>query len=96
MTCPVVFPKMSFLERGWKPAQISSLLFANDLAIFLHTKNGLQEKPDFLEKYCRQWDLGLNLKKTKVIKFNKQGNTIKKLSFIIGENKLKLQANISI
>ena len=61
--------------------QISSLLFADDLAIFSLTKNGLQEKLDILEKYCRQWDLNLNLKKTKVIIFNKQGNTIKKFKF---------------
>ena len=34
--------------------QIISLLLAGDLAIFSLTKNGLQEKLDFLEKYCRQ------------------------------------------
>ena len=38
--------------------------------------------------------LNLNLKKTQSIIFNKQGNTIKNESFIIGEKKLKLQANI--
>ena len=40
--------------------QISSLLFADDLAIFslnILTQNGLQEKLDFLEKYHKQWDL---------------------------------------
>ena len=37
--------------------QISSLLFADDLAIFSLTQNGLQEKLDFLEKYHKQWDL---------------------------------------
>ena len=31
------------------------------------------KKLDFLEKYYRQWDLNLNLKKTKVIIFSKQG-----------------------
>ena len=61
--------------------EISSLLFADDLAVFSLTKNGLQEKLDFLEKYHRQWDLSLNLKKTKVIILNKQGNTIKKIKF---------------
>ena len=50
--------------------QISSLLFADDLAIFSLTKNGLQEKLDILEKYCRQWDLNLNSKKKKFIIFN--------------------------
>ena len=32
--------------------QISSLLFADDLAIFSLTKNGLKEKPDFLEIFA--------------------------------------------
>ena len=34
--------------------QIISLLLAGDMAIFSLTKNGLQEKLDFLKKYCRQ------------------------------------------
>ena len=34
--------------------KICSLLFAGDLVIFFFTKNGLQEKLDCLEKYCRQ------------------------------------------
>ena len=58
--------------------QISSLLFDDDLAVFSLTKNGLQEKLDCLEEYYRRWNLNLNLKKIKVIIFNKQGNTIKK------------------
>ena len=33
---------------------VSFLLFADDLAIFSLVKNGLQEKLDILEKYCRQ------------------------------------------
>ena len=47
-------------------AKISALLFADDLALFSLTKNGLQEK---LRKYFRQWHLNLNLKKTKVVIF---------------------------
>ena len=83
--------------------QISSLLFADDLAVFSLIKNGSQEKLDFLEKYYRQWNLNLNLNKTKVIIFNKLGNTIKYIglsyfviSFIIREKKLKVQTNIPI
>ena len=57
---------------------ISSLLFVDDSEIFFFPKNELHEK---LEKYCWQWDLNLNLKKTKIIKLNKQGNTIKKFKF---------------
>ena len=57
---------------------ISPLFFVDDSDIFSFPKNELHEK---LEKYCRQWDLNLNLKKTKIIKLNKQGNTIKKFKF---------------
>ena len=57
---------------------ISSLLFVDDSEIFFFSKNGLHEK---LEKYCIKWDLNLNLKKTKIIKLNEQGNTIKKFKF---------------
>ena len=63
--------------------QISSLLFAGDLVIPSFTKNGLQEKLDILEKYCRQRDLSLNLKKTQVIICNKEGNTIKKILVLL-------------
>ena len=57
---------------------ISSLLFVDDSGIFSFPKNELHEK---LEKYFRKWDLTLNFKKTKIIKLNKQGNTIKKFKF---------------
>ena len=50
------------------------LLFVDDSEIFSFSKNELHEK---LEQYCRQWDLNLNLKKTKIIKLYKQYNTIK-------------------
>ena len=60
---------------------VSSLLFADDLAMFSLTQKGLQNKLDILQNYCSQWDLNLNLKKTKIMIFNKQGATIKKFKF---------------
>ena len=73
------------LEENESPdlfqTRISALLFADDLAMFSLTQNGLQEKLNTLEKYCRQWDLDLNLKKTKVMIFNKQGSVIRKFKF---------------
>ena len=64
-------------ERGFPElfnTHIISLLFVDDSEILSFSKNELHEK---LEKYCRQWDLNLNLKKTKIIKLYKQCNTIK-------------------
>lgn len=34
-----------------------------------------------LEKYCDKWKLEINLKKTKIMIFNKQGSLIKKHKF---------------
>ena len=55
--------------------------FANDLASFPLSKEELQEKLKLLEKYCLDWSLEYNTKKTKAIIFNKQGTLIKKFKF---------------
>ena len=60
---------------------INFLLFADDLAIFSLSQKGLQEKIDILEKYCKKWGLEINIKKTKIIVFNKQGANMKKFKF---------------
>ena len=52
--------------------QLSSLLL---LAL---SKRVLQDKIELLEKYCRDWGLKLNLKKTKILIFNKQGTVVKR------------------
>ena len=59
----------------------SSLLFADDLAIFSLSQEELQNKINILEKYCYNWGQERNIKKTKIIVFNKQGANIKKLEF---------------
>ena len=38
---------------------------------------GLQNKLFSLESYCDDWGMKINIKKTKVIIFNKAGRTIK-------------------
>ena len=58
-------------------SDISSLLFADNLAILALSKQDLQDKIDLLEKYCKDWGLKLNLKKTKILIFNKQGAAVK-------------------
>ena len=70
--------------------QISSLHLADDLAILSVTKNWLQEKLDVSEKYSRQWGLNINLKKTKVIIFNNQENTIKMVKFYYRGKEIKI------
>ena len=69
---PVLLEKQNTLSEESEIAElsnaiISSLLFADHLAVFSLLQHGLQEKLDILEKNCRQCYLELNLKKTRVI-----------------------------
>ena len=69
---------------------ISSLLFADDLAIFSLSQEELQNKINILEEYCYKWGLELNMKKTKIIIFNKQGANIKRFKFYYRDNEIEM------
>ena len=80
---------LSSMQKKYSPektpmlneAEISSLLFADDLVILALTKEDLQEKLQILEDYCDKWGLEVNIKKTKIMIFNKQGSVIRKHQF---------------
>ena len=57
------------------------LLFADDLAILAISKQGLEDKIDLLEKYWKDWGLKRNLKKTKILTFDKQGAVVNRHKF---------------
>ena len=61
--------------------KINNLLFASDLPIFLLSKEDLQKQISILEQYSNEWGLELNLSKTKIVIFSKQGATIRKFKF---------------
>ena len=61
--------------------KINNLLFADDLAIFLLSKKDLLKRIPILEQCSKEWELELNLSKTKIMVFNKQGATIRKFRF---------------
>jgi hypothetical protein len=46
------------------------LLFADDLALTLELKVGLQQQLDALQQFCAEHGLTMNVKKTKVMVFN--------------------------
>jgi hypothetical protein len=48
-------------------------MFADDLAIGSFTVIGLQRRIDQIVKYCGDWNLKYNLKKTKILVFKKGG-----------------------
>jgi hypothetical protein len=52
---------------------IPGLMFVYDLAIGSFTVNGLQRGIDQMVKYCGDWNLKCNLKKTKILVFKKGG-----------------------
>jgi hypothetical protein len=56
---------------------IPGLLFADDLVIGSVTVTGLQKGTDNLTKYCKDWSLKCNLKKTKIL-VCKKGGKLKK------------------
>ena len=60
---------------------ISCLKYADDLVIMSTSPISLQKCITKLEEYCKKWKLEVNLKKTKIVIFNKQGALIKKHKF---------------
>ena len=69
---------------------ISSLLFADDLLILSLSKEDLQCKIACLENFCNKWGLELNLSKTKIMIFNRQGSLIKRFKFYFRGNELEI------
>ena len=51
--------------------EIKCLFYADDLVILSPTKEGLQQNLDLLHQYCQNWALTVNMKKTKMITFQK-------------------------
>ena len=54
------------------------------------SKHDIQKKISNLENHCEKWGLELNLDKTKVMIFNKQGSTVKKHKFYFQGKKIEI------
>ena len=52
---------------------LNCLMYADDLVILSKTKNGLQQSLIKLEEYVKKWGIELNLKKTKIMVFQRGG-----------------------
>ena len=70
-------------------AKINNLLFADDLSIFSLPKEGLHKRISILQQRSNEWELEFDLSKTKIMIFNKQGATIRKLNFTFKDKKSK-------
>lgn len=53
--------------------QLSCLMYADDLVLISQSSVGLQNCLNKLSAYCEEWNLTVNLDKTKVMVFNKSG-----------------------
>ena len=53
------------------------LFWADDLVLIFKTKEELQELLNILNKYSADWKMKVNIEKTKVVIFNKQGWALK-------------------
>ena len=59
-------------------------------SIMSTSENGLQHCLDELDLYCDKWKLQINIKKTKIVLFNRQGSLIKKHKFQFKPNDIEI------
>ena len=67
-------------------SKIGSLLFADDLLILSETKDGLQNSLNNLSLYCDNWQLSLNINKTKTMIFTQSKHKVEP-TFVNYKNK---------
>ena len=66
--------------------KLSSLLYADDLVILSQTATGLQNAINILNNFCNKWKLNVNLKKTKVVVFQKKQRKEQRYKFFLNTN----------
>ena len=69
-------------------SKLSSLLYADDLVILSQTATGLQNAIDLLSEFCHSWKLVVNLKKIKVVIFQKKMRQAQKYQFFIDQQSI--------
>ncbi len=70
--------------------KLNCLMYADDIALVSTSKEGLQYCMNKLYDYCKQWNLTINCKKTKVIIFNVGGKLMNKHMFTMGSNPIEV------
>ena len=68
---------------------VPCLFWADDLVLISKTKEGLHELLNILDKYSADWKMKVNIEKTKVVIFNKQGWVMKGEKLYYRNNCLK-------
>ena len=70
---------------------ITCLLYADDIALLSTTSEGLQKSIDFLYEYTNKWGLQVNIEKTQVIIFRRNGCKTNEEQFKYGEKQIKIE-----
>lgn len=68
--------------------KIPCLLYADDLVLISDSKEGLQKRLDTLCTFCKDWCMEINVKKTKIIIFNRSGRLLNE-DFNVGNNSIE-------
>lgn len=68
--------------------KLNCLMYADDIVIFSSSSQGLQDRLNMLEQFCDDWCINVNIKKTKVLIFNKAGRKISE-NFTLQNNHLE-------
>jgi hypothetical protein len=74
---------------------IPGLLFSDDLAFSSFTINSLQKTIDQVLKYCREWKLKCNLKKTKILVCEKGGELKEDEKWFVNDYKIEMVNEIN-
>jgi hypothetical protein len=69
---------------------INSLLYAYDVIILSRSKHGLQNCLNELHEWCSKWLMEVNIKKTKVMIFQKHKSKLPNLHFHFGNKKIDI------
>ena len=73
---------------------ISSLLYADDLVILSRSKSGLQNCLNQLHHWSKKWLMEINMKKTKVMIFQKHNSKLQDISFLLGNERVNITNDI--
>jgi len=82
-----------FLPNNTK---LSSLLYADDLVLLSHSRQGLQNSINSVVNFCKEWQMNINEKKSKVMIFCKRiSEKVKNCSFTLNNSQLQLVQNFT-
>lgn len=68
---------------------IKLLMFADDTVIFSESIEGLQERINSMNEYCRKWGITVNVDKTKIVVFKKGGRLSKREKWIYRDKNIE-------